>query len=209
MSSCSEWSDGELARAASCGQVAAFEEIYHRHYRKVYGLCFHLLGNPWDAEDLSQEVFLRLYQKIGTFRGTGALATWLYRVTMNAVLMHLRASRRRHPGYSGGASPIESIGDGSSSRSYHAGQADELLVDRIDLERAMRRLPSGYRLIFFLHDVEGYGHEEIARMLGIATGTAKSQLHKARMRLRQLLRRRRLPKAIGLQAQARPFVRTR
>lgn len=209
MSSCSEWSDGELARAASCGQVAAFEEIYRRHYRRVYGLCFHLLRDPWDAEDLSQEVFLRAYQKIGTFKGTGALTTWLYRVTVNAVLMHLRASRRRRPGHSGGASPVESIGDGSSSRSYHAGQADELLVDRIDLERAMGRLPSGYRLIFFLHDVEGYEHEEVAQMLDIATGTVTSQLHKARMRLRQLLRRKPLPSVIRLQAQARPLAYTK
>ncbi|GBC76892.1 ECF RNA polymerase sigma factor SigE [bacterium HR08] len=173
--------DVELAQASAAGDVSAFEELYRRHRRKVYSLCLRMLGNVPDAEDLTQEVFLQLYRKIGTFKGTAALSTWLYRLTVNKVLMYVRTHRRKHR---------EQLTEGEEIAQREAmirPRQNGSLSDRIDLERAIRRLPPGYRAVFLLHDVEGYEHDEIARILGITVGTTKSQLHKARMKLRELL----------------------
>jgi len=172
-----------LAQASAAGDVSAFEELYRRHQRKVYSLCLRMLGNVPDAEDVTQEVFIQLYRKSGTFRGTASLSTWLYRLTVNTVLMHLRTNRRKQREQPAENEELERVEGWIWTR------PDGSVIDRIDLERAIRRLPPGYRAVFLLHDVEGYEHEEIADILGIAVGTTKSQLHKARLRLRKLLGR--------------------
>lgn len=175
--------DLELAQASAAGEISAFDELYRRHQRKVYGLCLRMLGNVPDAEDVTQEVFIQLYRKSGTFRGTASLSTWLYRLTVNTVLMHLRINRRKHREQPAEDEELEQV------EGWIWTSPDGSVIDRIDLERAIRRLPPGYRAVFLLHDVEGYEHEEIADILGIAVGTTKSQLHKARLRLRKLLGR--------------------
>jgi len=175
--------DVELAQASAAGNVSAFEELYRRYRRKVYSLCLRMLGNVPDAEDLTQEVFLQLYRKIGTFKGAAALSTWLHRLTVNTVLMHLRTNRRKHQEHPAEDEELERV------EGWRGTSPDGSAIDRIDLERAILSLPPGYRVVFLLHDVEGYEHEEIADILGIAVGTTKSQLHKARMRLRKLLGR--------------------
>lgn len=173
--------DLELAQASAAGEISAFEELYRRYQQKVYSLCWRMLGNVPDVEDVTQEVFIQLYRKIGTFKGAATLSTWLYRLTVNTVLMHLRTNRRKQR---------EQLADDEEMEQATVAfrpRADGSIINRIDLERAIRRLPPGYRAVFLLHDVEGYEHEEIAHILGIAVGTTKSQLHKARLRLRKLL----------------------
>ncbi len=177
-------SDVELARASAQGEMEAFERLYQLHHRRVYSLCLRLVGNVADAEDLTQEVFLHLYRKISKFRGDSAFTTWLHRLTVNLVLMHLRRRRLNYE-------PMEEMELKSLLEERRADDGMARIVDRIALERALMALPTGYRTILVLHDIEGYGHEEIARMLGVTVGTTKSQLHKARLRLRRLLRRRR------------------
>jgi RNA polymerase sigma-70 factor (ECF subfamily) len=168
--------DLELAAQSAAGDVAAFERLYELHRRRVYSLCVRMLGNATDAEDVMQEVFLQVYRKIGTFRGEAAFTTWLYRLVVNQVLMHWRKR---------GIRPEETAAEGDASDVARSRPLP--MVDRIALEQAIRRLPPGYRMVFLLHDVEGYEHEEIAAMLGCSVGTSKSQLHKARLKLRRLL----------------------
>ncbi len=175
--------DLELARDAAQDPFA-FEELYRRHRQNVYRLCLRMLGNASDAEDLTQEIFLQLHRKIATFKGTAALSTWLYRMATNRLLMQLRANRRRLSGYCAKDDEVERASLERGPRT------PEVLIDRIDLKRAIRRLPPGYRAVLVLHDAEGYEPDQIARILGIAVGTARSQLHKARLRMRRLLRRR-------------------
>jgi RNA polymerase sigma-70 factor, ECF subfamily len=173
--------DYELTQAASAGDMAAFEQLYARHSRRVYSLCLRMTANTAEAEDLAQEVFIQLYRKAGSFRGESAFTTWLHRLTVNQVLMHFR---RR------GVKVEQVTEDGESPQQVVAGTENPSqmpVVDRIALDRAVSRLPPGYRAVFVLHDVEGHEHEEVARLLGCSVGTSKSQLHKARMRLRQLL----------------------
>ncbi|GBC81545.1 ECF RNA polymerase sigma factor SigW [bacterium HR10] len=177
-------SDVELARASARGEMEAFERLYRTYHRRVYALCLRLVGNVADAEDLTQEVFLHLYRKISSFRGDSAFTTWLHRLTVNLVLMHLR---RRRPNYE----PMDDTELKALLEAHRADDGMSRIVDRIALERALMALPIGYRTILVLHDLEGYGHEEIARMLGVTVGTTKSQLHKARLRLRRMLKRRR------------------
>ncbi len=173
-------SDRELAQAAAVGEIWAFEELYRRYRKKVYSFCVRMLGHIPDAEEATQEVFLQLYRKIGTFKGTAAFSTWLYRLMTNTALMYVRIHRRKAHEELLEEEPPRGI------RETRVG-SDESLISRIDLEWAISRLPPGYRLIFLLHDVEGYKHKEIANLLGIARGTARSQLHKARLKLRELL----------------------
>ncbi len=159
----------------------AFAELYQRHHRRVYALCLRMTHNTSEAEDLTQEAFIQLYRKLGSFRGDSALATWLHRLTVNQVLMHFRKRGVRMEQVTAeGEMPVQ-IAHGSEDPSHMS------VVDRIALNRAMAQLPPGYRTVFVLHDVEGYEHTDIARMLGVAVGTSKSQLHKARMKLRRLL----------------------
>jgi RNA polymerase sigma-70 factor (ECF subfamily) len=173
--------DWHLVQASAAGDERAFEQLYHQYHRRVYSLCLRILGNPADAEDVTQDVFLQLFRKLGTFRGDSAFTTWLHRMTVNAALMYLRKSVVRHEQ----AEADEQI-RGLTDRRAHEHSAIPL-IDRLALERAIQQLPPGYRTVFVLHDVEGYEHDEIARMLGISVGTTKSQLHKARLKLRQML----------------------
>jgi len=171
----------ELTQAAAGGDMPAFEELYARHSRRVYSLCLRMTANTAEAEDLAQEVFIQLYRKAGSFRGESAFTTWLHRLTVNQVLMHFR---RR------GVRMEQVTEDGESPQQVVAGTENPSqmpVVDRIALDRAVSKLPPGYRAVFVLHDVEGHEHEEVARLLGCSVGTSKSQLHKARMKLRQLL----------------------
>src|SRR5919205_1017793 len=173
--------DYELTRAASAGDMLAFEELYSRHSRRVYSLCLRMTANTAEAEDLAQEVFIQLYRKVGSFRGESAFTTWLHRLTVNQVLMHFR---RR------GVRVEQPTEDGESPQQVVLGTENPSqmpVVDRIALDKAVSQLPPGYRAVFVLHDVEGHEHEEVARLLGCSVGTSKSQLHKARMKLRQLL----------------------
>jgi len=141
-----------------------------------------MLGNAADAEDMTQEVFIQLYRKIGTFRGESAFTTWLHRLTVNQVLMHLRKRGVRFEETTE-EGDLKNIVQQGTERPYAMP-----IVDRIALDQAIAQLPPGYRAVFVLHDVEGYEHEEIAAMLGCSVGTSKSQLHKARMKLRSVLR---------------------
>jgi len=175
-------SDFELAQRSAAGDTTAFEEIYHRHFRRVYALCLRMMGNPTEAEDMTQDVFLQLFNKIGMFRGDSAFTTWLHRMTVNQVLMHFRKrSTRSEKLTDEGETPIQIV-QGTANPNKMP------VVDRIALERALQQLPNGYRTVFVLHDIEGYEHFEVADMLGIAEGTSKSQLHKARLKLRQLIK---------------------
>ncbi len=175
-------SDFELAQKSAAGDTSAFEELYHRHFRRVYALCLRMMGNPTEAEDMTQEVFLQLFNKIGMFRGESAFTTWLHRMTVNQVLMHFRKKSTRSELLTDeGETPIQIVQGTANPNAMP-------VVDRISLERALKQLPVGYRTVFVLHDIEGYEHYEIAGMLGIAEGTSKSQLHKARLKLRQLIR---------------------
>jgi len=177
-------SDMELARAAAAGDSAAFEKLYEEHHRRVYSLCLRMLGNGSQAEDLTQEVFLQLYKKIGSFRGDSAFTTWLHRMTVNQVLMHLRRRgvKLEHTSGEGDFTNVVETPLQSTRRIS--------MVDKLALEKAVSELAPGYRTVFVLHDVEGYEHGEIATLLDVSIGTSKSQLHKARMRLRQLLTKR-------------------
>jgi RNA polymerase sigma-70 factor (ECF subfamily) len=170
----------------SKGDQTVFEELYRAHSRRVYALCLRMVGDPAEAEDLTQEVFLLLFRKVHTFRGDSAFSTWLHRLTVNLVLMNLRKK----------PVPVVSIeatldsDDGTASQGIDIGSADLSLegsIDRINLARCIAQLPAGFRTIFVLHDIQGYEHHEIARLLGRSVGDSKSQLHKARKRLRELL----------------------
>ena len=175
----------ELALVERCraGDLAAFETIYKAHAGRLYSMACRVLSNPTDAEDLLQEIFLAAHRKLDTFRGDSALGTWLYRLAMNLCLDHLR-SRATRSGQLTDALDDEYGLDDSGSR-----HLAERTVAKMDLERAMAQLPEGCRTAFVLHDVEGLEHREIADILGIAEGTSKSQVHKARMRLRAMLGR--------------------
>jgi RNA polymerase sigma-70 factor (ECF subfamily) len=174
-----------LARAQS-GDHAAFAQLYSAHKRRVYSLCLRMLGNVAEAEDLTQESFLQLHRKIGTFRGDSAFSTWLHRLTINVVLMHLRRKGLNLISLDEALDPSPERGP---ARSF--GAPDMRLagsIDRMTLEKAVESLPAGYRLIFVLHDIEGFEHNEIATLLDCSIGNSKSQLHKARMKLREALR---------------------
>lgn len=165
--------------------VTSFEALYHQHKRKVYSLCLRMLGNPTDAEDLTQEVFLQVYRKLDSFRGESSFSTWLHRLTVNTVLMHFRRQRARPE------EPVEDVELHKLIQQDPAAksQTERSLINRIALRDAIARLPKGYRTVLLLHDVQGYEHEEIGRRLGVTGGTTKSQLHKARAKLRHILRK--------------------
>jgi RNA polymerase sigma-70 factor (ECF subfamily) len=171
---------------AQAGSHSAFAQLYSLHKRRVYSLCLRMLGNVAEAEDLTQEAFLQLHRKIATFRGDSAFSTWLHRLTINVVLMHLRRKGLNLISLDEALDPSPEHGP---ARSF--GAPDLRLtgsIDRMTLERAVEELPAGYRLIFVLHDIEGYEHNEIATLLDCSIGNSKSQLHKARMKLREALR---------------------
>ncbi len=182
----SKLSEAEAIERAKQGDAEAFEVLYGLHKRRVYSLCLRMTANTAEAEDLTQEAFLQLFRKIGTFRGESAFSTWLHRMSVNVVLMHLR--RKGLP-----IVPLEdTLETEEESPKKEPGALDPALVgsvDRLQLERAVESLPPGYRMIFVLHDVEGYEHNEIADIVGCSIGNSKSQLHKARLKLRELLRK--------------------
>lgn len=186
-------SEAEAIERAKQGDAEAFETLYHLHKRRVYSLCLRMTANTAEAEDLTQEAFLQLFRKIGTFRGESAFSTWLHRMSVNVVLMHLRKKGLA-------VVPLEdTIETEEESPKKEPGAEDPVLagsVDRLQLERAIDALPPGYRTIFVLHDVEGYEHNEIAEMVGCSIGNSKSQLHKARLKLRDLLKMSRAEKAV-------------
>ena len=178
--------ESENIRLAQQGDAEAFEIIYKQHSGRVYGLCLRMLRDPVEAEDLVQDVFMQLFRKIHTFRGESAFSTWLYRLAANLVLMRLR--KKSPPTVSIDATSDPD--DETSSPNIDVGAPDLLLeglVDRVNLERCIRQLPAGYRSIFVLHDIQGCQHNEIAGIVGRSAGNSKSQLHKARLRLRELL----------------------
>lgn len=176
-------SDNALATAAGAGDVGAFEQLYARHNRRVYSLCLRMTQNVAEAEDLAQEAFIQLFRKIGSFRGESAFTTWLHRLTVNQVLMHFRKrSVKLERTTEDGDSRVQIVRGTENPNKMP-------VLDRISLERALKQLPPGYRSVFVLHDIEGHEHEEIAKILGVAVGTSKSQLHKARMKLRRLLKK--------------------
>ncbi len=169
---------------AAIGDRQAFEELYQRHNRRVYSLCLRMTQSVSEAEDLTQEVFIQLFRKLGSFRGESAFTTWLHRLTVNQVLMHFRKrSVKMEQTTEDGETPVQAV-KGTENPIRMS------VVERLALDEAIVQLPPGYRAVFLLHDVEGYEHEEIARMLGRSVGTSKSQLHKARKKLRHLLRQR-------------------
>ena len=184
--------EAEAIERAKQGDEAAFEALYNLHKRRVYSLCLRMVSNPAQAEDLAQEAFLQLFRKIGTFRGESAFSTWLHRMTVNVVLMNLR--RKGLPL----VSLEETLETDEETPRKELGAPDLKLtgsIDRLQLQRAIEKLPPGYKTVFVLHDVEGFEHNEIAEMVGCSIGNSKSQLHKARLKLRDALKFMRAEKA--------------
>jgi RNA polymerase sigma-70 factor (ECF subfamily) len=176
-------SDQALAQKSAAGDIQAFEEIYRRHNRRVFSLCLRMTQNISEAEDLAQEAFIQLLRKIGSFRGDSAFSTWLHRLTVNQVLMHFRKrSIKMEKTTDDGETPVQIVQGTENPRAMP-------VIDRLAIDRAIAQLAPGYRMVFVLHDIEGYQHEEIAKMMGCSVGTSKSQLHKARLKLRALLKR--------------------
>jgi len=177
-------SDLELVKRAQRGDSDAFAALFYAHKPRVYSLCLRMTNNTAEAEDLTQDAFLQVFRKLATFRGDSALSTWLYRVAVNTVLMHFRKKGLRQ------VSLDESSSQDTRVVKREYGSLDERLsgcVDRIALARAMQDLPAGYRTIFLLHEIKGYEHQEIARILRCSVGNSKSQLHKAKLKMRELL----------------------
>ena len=172
--------DHNIQLAAS-GDLAAFEQVYLQNHRRVYSLCFRMTRNVSEAEDLTQDVFLQVFRKLKTFRGDSSFSTWLHRITLNAVLMSFRKSAvRKEQTTEDGTLPVSIV-----VGTQHPGRMS--VIDHISLNEAIRKLSPGYRAVFMLHDIGGYEHTQIATFLGCKVGTSKSQLHKARIKLRQLL----------------------
>src|SRR6266478_1676614 len=171
----------------SVAQTLPFEEIFQLHHRRVYSLCLRMIGNSTEAEDLTQDVFVQVFRKLGSFRGESAFTTWLHRLTVNQVLMHFRKNYvTKEQLTEDGEMPVGIMLDRNRfNRSP--------VLDRLALHEAIAQLPHGYRMVLVLHDVEGLEHSEIASLLGCSIGTSKSQLHRARMRMRLLLKQRTHP----------------
>jgi RNA polymerase sigma-70 factor, ECF subfamily len=174
--------DMALVERVRSGELGAFEELYRAHSGRLYSVACRMLGNPSDAEDLLQEIFLTAHRKLESFRGESSLGTWLYRLAMNQCLDHLRSRTARAGHVTDTIDDDPTLADAGSR-----GLADRT-VTKMDIERALTKLPEGCRAAFVLHDIEGLEHREVAEALGIAEGTSKSQVHKARLRLRALLR---------------------
>jgi len=178
--------EGEIIRRAQEGSSEAFEQLYRRYSKRVYHLCLRMVKNEAEAEDLTQEAFLRVFRKIHTFQGKSAFSTWLHRVSVNTVLMSLRKKKR-----------VEISMDSEGHYEEEPGVPNLLpggpdpsligLFDRENLKRVFRQLPNGYKRMLVLHDVLGYEHNEIATLANCTVGNSKSQLHKARVRMRSLL----------------------
>jgi len=176
-----ETPDYDLTQMAADGNLEAFEMLYTKYHRRAYSLCLRMTKSVSEAEDLTQEAFIQLFRKVGSFRGDSAFTTWFHRLTVNQVLMHFRKrSYKNEKTTEDGEVPEHLI-------PQPKGKANLPILNRIDINNAVGQLPPGYRSVFLLHDVEGFEHSEVARMLGVSVGTSKSQLHKARLKLRGLL----------------------
>ena len=174
----SRLAETELVERCLNGDLGAFEDLYRQHSTRLYNLAFRMVGNAADAEDLLQDIFLTVYRKLESFRGASALGTWLYRLGMNVCLDRLRSKAARQD------QATDTL-DERLSAVHITGTLGG--VSRIDLERAIASLPEGSRAAFLLHDVEGFDHTEVGQLLGVAEGTSKSQVHKARLRIREFL----------------------
>lgn len=198
----------ELIRQSTEGNSDAFGQLYELHKRHVYSLCLRISANVSDAEDLRQDIFLQLHRKLNTFRGEAAFATWLHRLALNIILVHLRKKR-------GNEVSLETLTceDEVDGRTWEPGAQDPVLTEslnRVALESALASLAPGYVTIFILHDIEGYEHNEIAEMLSCTTGSSKAQLFKARMKLRSLFqsRRNKAPSKISNREECSPVPAT-
>jgi RNA polymerase sigma-70 factor, ECF subfamily len=180
--------DLDLAGKIRAGDSRAFEELYQQHAARLYNLAYRMADSKADAEDLLQDIFLIAYRKMASFRGESSLGTWLYRLAMNHCLDVLR-SRQARMGHQTDSLDEESAPVPTAAPTLGA-------VSRIDLERAISRLPHACRAAFLLHDVEGFGHQEVGSILGISEGTSKSQVHKARLRIRAYLAQPRVTEAV-------------
>jgi RNA polymerase sigma-70 factor (ECF subfamily) len=169
--------DGVLARAAASGDLRAFEQLYRNHVTPVYRLCLRMTGDPQRADELTQDVFVRVWSKLKSFKGNSAFSTWLYRVAVNVVLGDRRARGRE-------SSRLREL---DPSIQQHEAPRDRQPDLAVDLQRAIRQLPPRARLVFVLHDVEGRRHQEVAELTGMAVGSSKAQLHRARRLLREVL----------------------
>jgi RNA polymerase sigma-70 factor, ECF subfamily len=183
-------SEAEVIRFAQQGDASAFEHIYWLHSRRVHSLCLRMVGNSIEAEDLTQDIFLQVFRKIRTFRGEAAFSTWLHRLAVNIFLIHLRKKTPAQTSLEETIEPNEESGKLPKGLGEHDPRLTGLL-DRVNMDRALGQLPPVYRLIFVLHDVQGYRHNEISEILGCSVSNSKSRLHRARMRLRQCLQRER------------------
>ena len=189
--------EAEVIRKAQAGDAQCFEALYNHHKRRIFSLCLRMTNNYAQAEDFTQEAFLQLYRKIGSFRGESAFSTWLHRLSVNIILMHWRKKGLAEVSLEETLDPQSEDGPRRD-----IGKRDDQLhgsIDRMTLENAISSLAPGYRIIFLLHDVEGYEHNEIAEMLGCSIGNSKSQLHKARMKLRTLLPRAGSAKTVNIE----------
>ena len=178
MESASKANDGvidDVVRRAQHGDVEAFESVYRAHFPQIYALCRRMIGDESEARDLVQDVFVRAWQRLPTFRGQSALGTWLHRLAVNVVLEQLRSAKR----------DVARFIDESDNDALPARSASP--ETRMDIDRAVAQLPAGARTVFVLHDIHGYSHDEIAQMTGIAAGTARAQLFRARRALMRLL----------------------
>ena len=172
-------SEREIVSRAQMGDLQAFEQLYESHKGRIYAVSLRLVKDPSKAEDLTQEAFIQAWQKLSSFRGRSSFATWLHRVAVNLILGRIRSEKR----WSDRETPID-------EQAFHLGDPSEGIRDSaIDLDRAIGLLPNQARLVFLLHDVEGYRHADIATMMGIAEGTSKAHLHRARQLLRKVLER--------------------
>ena len=161
------------------GDIDAFETLYRQHAARLYTLASRMAGSAEDGEDLLQEIFLQVYRKLGSFKGDSAVGTWMYRLALNHCLDYVRSRQTK-------MNKLTETLDADTS--FEPMARGDSAIARMDLERALDRLPNGCREAFVLHDVEGFGHKEVGDLLGIAEGTSKSQVFKARAKLRALLR---------------------
>ena len=177
--------DSDVVKRAQQGDSDAFAILFHAHKSRIYSVCLRMTNNAAEAEDLTQDAFLQVFRKIAAFRGDSAFSTWLHRIAVNTVLMHFRKKSLSQVSLD---EPY-SNSDGAKIRREYGTKDNRLAgcVDRVALASAIKELPHGYRTIFLLHEVEGYEHQEIAEMLGCSVGNSKSQLHKAKLRIRELL----------------------
>ena len=183
----------ELARQAASGDHSAFERLYRAHSARVFALCLRMSGSRVKAGELTQDVFVRVWEGLASWRGESALSTWIYRLTVNLVLSNVRGEQRRQKHESAESDMEESAEQQDGHPGHREGSAGWVrppsVHDAIDLERAIAALPKGARTVFVLHDVEGYQHDEIAKMTGTAEGTCRAQLHRARKLLIEALER--------------------